>query len=43
MIPIDQLKKLRQETGVSISECKKALEKTKGDVEKAKEILLRWG
>jgi len=43
MISIDQIKQLRQETGVSISECKKALEETKGDNEKAKEILRKWG
>jgi len=43
MINIDQIKKLRQETGVSITECKKALAEAGGDVEKAKEILLIWG
>jgi len=43
MVSIDQIKQLRQETGVSISECKKALEEAKGDYEKAKEILRKWG
>lgn len=43
MISIDQIKNLRQETGVSVSECKKALEQAKGDSEKAKEILRKWG
>jgi elongation factor Ts len=43
MISIDQIKQLRQETGVSISECKKALEEGKGDFEKAKEILRKLG
>jgi len=43
MIPIDQIKKLRMETGVSISECKKALEAAGGNLEQAKEILRRWG
>lgn len=43
MISIDQIKNLRQETGVSVSECKKALEKAKGDNKKAKEILREWG
>lgn len=43
MITIEQIKKLRQETGISISECKKALEKTNGDIEKAKEILKKSG
>ena len=43
MITIDQIKQLRQETGLSISECKKALEEAKGDFKKAKEILKKWG
>jgi len=43
MISIDQIKQLRQETGVSISECKKALEGANGDHKKAKEILRKWG
>jgi elongation factor Ts len=43
MIPIEKIKKLRQETSLSISQCKKALEKAKGDLEKAKEILKEWG
>jgi len=43
MINIDQIKNLRQETGVSVSECKKALEQAKGNNEKAKEILRTWG
>jgi elongation factor Ts len=43
MISIDQIKNLRQETGVSVSECKKALEQAEGDNQKAKEILREWG
>ncbi len=43
MITIEQIKQLRTETGVSISECKRALEESKGDVGKAKEILKKWG
>lgn len=43
MINIDQVKELREETGVSITECKKALEEAGGDKEKAKEILRKWG
>jgi len=39
MISIDKIKKLRRETGISLAECKKALDVSKGDVEKAKEIL----
>lgn len=43
MITIDKIKKLRGETGVSISECQKALKKAKGDLKKAKEILRKSG
>lgn len=43
MININQIKQLRQETSVSVSECKKALEIAKGDFDKAKEILRKWG
>lgn len=39
---IDQIKKLRQETGFSMIECRKALEEAKGNLELAKEILKRW-
>ncbi len=39
MITINQLKQLRDETGFSISECKKALEKARGNIVMAKEIL----
>lgn len=37
------LKKLREETGVSFSICKKALEEGHNDVESAKKLLLKWG
>ncbi|KKQ23652.1 MAG: elongation factor Ts [Candidatus Staskawiczbacteria bacterium RIFCSPLOWO2_12_FULL_37_15] len=43
MVTIDQIKQLREETGVSVSEVKKALEEAKGDMKKAKEILRTWG
>jgi elongation factor Ts len=43
MANIDQVKQLREETGVSVLECKKALEQSNGDFEKAKEILRKWG
>lgn len=43
MANIEQIKQLREETGVSVSEVKKALDEAKGDVEKAKEILRTWG
>jgi len=38
-ITTEQIKKLRDETGVSIMQCKKALEEAGGDAEKAKIIL----
>jgi len=38
-ITTEQIKKLRDETGVSIMQCKKALEEACGDLEKAKIIL----
>lgn len=40
---IEQIRELREQTGVSITECKKALEESKGDFDKAKEILRKWG
>jgi elongation factor Ts len=43
MITIDQIKQLREETGVSVIECKKALVEAKGDAGKAKEILKKRG
>lgn len=39
MIDIEKIKKLRTKTGISLSECKKALEKAEGDLKKAEEIL----
>lgn len=39
MVTIDQIKQLREETGLSISEVKKALEQSNGNIEKAKEAL----
>ena len=43
MVSIETIKQLRTETGVSISQCKKALEEAKGDLAKAKEILRKSG
>jgi elongation factor Ts len=40
---IELVKKLRQETGIGISECKDALEESGGDIEKAKEVLKKKG
>ena len=39
MVTIDQIKQLREETGLSIAEVKKALEQANGNVEKAREAL----
>jgi len=43
MASIDEIKQLREETGVSVSECKKALEQSNGDFAKAKEVLRKKG
>tara|TARA_B100001765_G_C19481566_1_gene329094 strand:+ start:468 stop:920 length:453 start_codon:yes stop_codon:yes gene_type:complete len=38
-ISVDQIKALREETGVSIGKCKQALTEANGDMDKAKELL----
>ena len=38
-ITTEQVKKLREETGVSIMQCKKALEKAQGDTKRAMVVL----
>ncbi len=43
MIDYQKLKQLRNETKVSFSLCKKALEESDNDMEKAKEKLREWG
>ncbi len=43
MSNLDQIKQLRGETGVSLNECKKAIEEAGGDLEQAKEILKKKG
>ena len=43
MVFINQLKQLREETGISMSECKKVLQEARGDIAMAKEILRKWG
>ncbi len=43
MVSIEQLKQLRDETGISMMECKKALEESNGDLKRAKEILREKG
>jgi elongation factor Ts len=42
-ITAEQVKKLRDMTGAGMMECKKALSKTEGDLEKAKEELRKQG
>lgn len=41
MITAQQIKELREKTGVSVSACKKALEEAGGDMEKALTVLQR--
>ena len=43
MITIDQIKQLRDETGSAPTQIKKALEESKGDIDKARELLRVWG
>ena len=43
MVNINLLKKLRNETSVSLADCRKALEETKNDYKKALDILKKSG
>jgi len=43
MVDLNLIKELREETAVSVSDCKEALEEAKGDKERAKEILKKKG
>src|SRR3989344_5954342 len=43
MIDIKKLKQVRNETGISIALCKKALEESGNDLQKAKKLLSNWG
>ncbi len=40
---IDDIKKLREQTGAGIADCKESLTESKGDLEKAKEFLKKKG
>ena len=40
---VDDIKQLREETACGVIECKKALEESKGDFQKAKELLRKRG
>ena len=42
-VSTDDVKRLREETGAGMLDCKNALEQAQGDLEKAKEILRRKG
>jgi elongation factor Ts len=42
-VTLEQIKELREETGVSMTACKKALEEADGDAKKAVEILRKKG
>lgn len=43
MATVDQIKKLREETGAGIADCREALDEAKGDMTKAKAILKKKG
>jgi len=43
MVNMSLLKQLREETGISFSLCKKALEEAKDNLESAKKLLNQWG
>jgi len=43
MYDIKKLKQLREETEISFSLCKKALEESKNDIATAKKLLNKWG
>ena len=43
MVSFDDVKKLRAETGLSIGQCKKSLEDSDGDFDKARELLRKKG
>lgn len=43
MVEIKQIKELRQQTGVSMMKCKKALEEANGDLDQAQKLLREWG
>jgi len=42
-ITIDQIKQLREETGLAPTQIKKALEESNGDTDRARELLRIWG
>lgn len=42
-VNLEQVKQLREETGISLAECRKAVEESGGDLAKAKDLLRQWG
>ncbi len=40
---VEQVKTLRERTGSGVMDCRKALEESRGDLEKAEELLREWG
>lgn len=40
---IEQVKTLREQSGISVQECQRALKEAGGDIEKAREVLRKWG
>lgn len=43
MITITQIKKLREKTGAGVMDCRRALQDSKEDEEKAEALLKKWG
>lgn len=43
MFTLELIRKLREETGAGIMDCRRALEESRGDLTRAKEILTDWG
>lgn len=42
-VSLQQIKELRERTGISIIECQKALDQADGDTDKARVLLREWG
>jgi len=43
MADVKQIKKLREQSKAGVADCKRALEETDGNIEKAKALLKEWG
>ncbi|MBI4991318.1 translation elongation factor Ts [Candidatus Gottesmanbacteria bacterium] len=43
MPTINQIKKLREKTGGGVMDCRRALDETKGDAQRAEVLLKKWG